>query len=450
MKISVVGLGKLGAPLAVLLASKGHGVIGIDFNAEVVEKLNKGIAPFPEPGLQNLLNQGSFNLQATVEYNPTIVMTDITFVIVPTPSETNGMFTNHYVLRAVEQIGGSLRKKEGYHLVVITSTVMPGSTNGEIRKALETTSGREVGENLGLCYNPEFIALGSVVKDMLQPDMVLIGESDAKAGDMLQSIYEGFCENNPPIQRMNCINAELTKLSLNTFVTTKISYANMLGVLCESLPESDVSVVTNAIGLDSRIGRKYLNAAVAFGGPCFPRDNVAFRAMANELGVNVAIADATQKINDLQVGRIANLVERYSLGKRIGILGLSYKPGTNVVEESPGVKVANELFQKGYQVFVYDPIAADEAVKVLNKGILLSPTLEECLRSSDTALIMTNWEEFSLKITPELMKKEGFCQLIIDCWRCLARDKFSDVCEVLYLGQGALQEKQEPESIQTI
>ena len=280
MKLAVVGLGKLGLPLAAIFASKGHHVTGIDYNEKIVESVNQKKAPFHEPGLQELLDNHGANLSVTTDYELAIAESEASFIIVPTPSAENGLFTNHYVLQAIQKIGQSLQKKEGYHLVVITSTVMPGSTTGEIQEALESSSGKKVGNELGICYNPEFIALGSVVRDMLFPDMVLIGESDKKAGDMLQNIYEGFCENQPPVQRMNCINAELTKLSLNTFVTTKISYANMLAGVCESLPDSDVDVVTQAIGLDSRIGRKYLKAAVAFGGPCFPRDNVAFRAMA--------------------------------------------------------------------------------------------------------------------------------------------------------------------------
>jgi len=436
MKLSVVGLGKLGSPLAVLLATKGHDVTGIDFNAEIVKNLNNRIAPFHEPRLQDLLNQKSLSFEATTKYEPAVNQSDATFIIVPTPSEESGLFTNRYILQALEKIGEALKKKDGYHLVVITSTVMPGSTNGEIRQTLEQFSGRKVGENLGLCYSPEFIALGSVIKDMLRPDMILIGESDQKAGDMLQSIYESFCENTPPMQRMNCVNAELTKLSLNTYVTTKISYANMLGAVCESLPDSDVDVVTQAIGLDSRIGRKYLKAAVAFGGPCFPRDNVAFRSMAKNLNVSVDLAEATQRVNDFQPSRLESLISRYEKGNKIGILGLSYKPGTYVIEESPGVKVANRLIKNGYQVTVYDPMALSEAKKVLDQQISIASSIEDCLGCCDTAVIMTNWPEFSVEITPELVKQTETCKLIVDCWRTLDQNLFDDSCQVIYLGQG--------------
>lgn len=434
MKISVIGLGKLGSPLAAILASKGHGVTGIDFNETIVQSINQNKVPFHEPGLQELLDAHGSSLQATTEYGSAISESEATFIIVPTPSDENGLFTNRYILQALEKVGQCLQAKKGYHLVVITSTVMPGSTNGEIQETLEKASGKKVGLDLGLCYNPEFIALGSVVRDMLYPDMVLIGESDQKAGEMLENIYKSFCANEPPIQRMNCVNAELTKLSLNTYVTTKISYANMLAGVCESLPGSDVNVVTEAIGLDTRIGRKYLRAAVAFGGPCFPRDNVAFRSMASNLNVPVELAEATQRVNDAQPKRLESLVQKYAVGKRVAVLGLSYKPGTYVVEESPGIKVANELLKEGYQVIVYDPMALSEAQKTLAAGVKTAVSVEECLEQSDTALIMTNWPEFA-QITDM-----GSCRVVIDCWRTLDPVKVSESCQVIYLGQGQTQE----------
>ena len=174
---------------------------------------------------------------------------------------------------------------------------MPGSTGGTLLPALEEHSGKKCGTDFGLCYNPEFIALGSVIRDMLNPDMILIGESDARSGEILEELYQGVCESNPRIQRMNFVNAELTKLSVNTFVTTKISYANMLAQVCETLPGADVDVVTSAIGCDTRIGQKYLKGALGYGGPCFPRDNVAFSALARANGAPALLAEATDQLN---------------------------------------------------------------------------------------------------------------------------------------------------------
>src|SRR5258705_3032132 len=279
MKLSVVGLGKLGAPLAALFASKGFEVLGTDLSPASVDAINQGRAPVDEPGLQALIDVSRSQLRATTDAAEAVAETDVTFVIVPTPSDSTGRFSNGAVVRAMEAVGDGIRRKNGYHVVSITSTVMPGSTGGEIRDALERHAGRPVGPDLGLCYTPEFIALGSVIRDMLRPDMILIGESDRKAGDVLENLYNRCCDNTPVVRRMNFVNAELAKISVNTFVTTKISYANMLADICDRLPGADVDVVTQAIGTDSRVGSKYLKGALGYGGPRFPRDNFAFAAL---------------------------------------------------------------------------------------------------------------------------------------------------------------------------
>ncbi len=449
MKISIIGLGKLGSPLAAVLASKGHHVIGVDLSPAFVENINQCVAPVPEPCLQELISTHSSKLKATLSYEEAILNTDVTFVIVPTPSDKNGLFSNRSLLKAVEHIGQNISKKTSYHLVVITSTVMPGSTDGEIKSTLELSSGRKVGKNLGLCYNPEFIALGSVVRNMLYPDMILIGESDKKAGDLLEAIHRSTVENEPPIRRMNLMNAEITKIAINTFVTTKISYANMLSDICGKLPEADVNVVTDAIGLDSRIGPKYLKAAVAFGGPCFPRDNIALAALARQIGARADLAEATQNINYYQNERLHQFIEKNSRSKKIGILGLSYKPGTYVVEESQGIHLANQLTKKGYAVSVYDPMALEEAEKILNFGVDIALSTTDCLQKSDTILILISWPEFSREITPNLLRELGGNKVILDCWRLLSKSEFAPVCDLFYLGCGMEEESllAEPSSI---
>jgi UDPglucose 6-dehydrogenase len=432
MKISVIGLGKLGSPLAAVLASKGHSVIGVDINPAFVDKINNRIAPVPEPCLQELISTHHTKLKATLNYEEAILASDVTFVIVPTPSDPDGLFSNTYLLKAIEHLGSALIKKDGYHLVVITSTVTPGSTDGEIRKALEAASGRCVGIDLGLCYNPEFIALGSVVRNMLYPDMILIGESDKKAGDLLQEIYLSTCENAPPVRRMNLVNAEVAKIAINTFVTTKISYANMLSDICERIPGGDVNVVTEAIGLDTRIGSKYLKAAVAFGGPCFPRDNIALAAFAQKIGARAELAEATQEVNNYQNERLLHLVEKHAKSNKIGILGLSYKPGTYVVEESQGIYLANQLSNRGYEVVVYDPMALDEARKKLHPSVETASSVQDCLDKSDTIFILIPWPEFSREITSQSLQGEG--KVIVDCWRLLSLQEFQDVCTLVYPG----------------
>ncbi len=434
-KISVIGLGKLGAPLAAVLANKGHSVIGLDLNESFVDAINQKKAPVDEPGLQALI-ESSKNLTATTDYETAIFESDISFIIVPTPSLPDGMFNNAYVLKAVTEIGKVLRNKASYHLVVITSTVMPGSTNTVIKDALESASHKKLGEHLGLCYNPEFIALGTVIKNMLTPDMILIGESDAKAGSMMAGIYQTVCENNPPIMRMNLTNAEITKIAVNTYITTKISFANMLSDVCDRITDADVDVVTNAMGLDQRIGQKYLKAATAYGGPCFPRDNIAFSALAALVHARTDLAIATDAINDYQLDRMIAFINTHDKTKRIGVLGLSYKAETSVVEKSFGIALANRLTANGYTVSVHDPKALPNADKELDAAIAQHRFVEDCVNHSDILVICTNWPEYQSNLTRALLDRPSNPRIIIDCWRLLPYDVISEIAKILYLGRG--------------
>jgi UDPglucose 6-dehydrogenase len=438
-RVSVVGLGKLGAPLAAVLASRGFTVTGLDVNKALVDAMNAGKMPIVEPQLNELIAANKARLTATMDAAEAVQNSDASFVIVPTPSDSTGFFSNRFVLQAMQTLGKALRDKTGYHVVVITSTVMPGTTGSEIRAALEAASGRKVGPDLGLCYNPEFIALGSVVRDMLYPDSILIGESDAKAGDMLQTIYLQLCEKKPPVQRMNFVNAELTKISVNTYVTTKISYANMLADLCDRLPGADVDVVTRALGADTRIGAKYLKGAMGYGGPCFPRDNVAFAALARKIGARADVAEATDRINNHQIERVTGLVAKFAkAGTRIALLGLSYKPHTPVVEESHSVKIAARLADAGYVVTVHDPLAQDAAVAALGDKVVEASSLDSAVRGCDLLIVATAWPAYHA-IDPAWCKRNngnGQRLTILDLWRTLPAEKFADVADVLYLGAG--------------
>ena len=437
MKISVIGLGKLGAPLAAVFASKGFPVIGTDLNSTLVEAIDAGRTPVDEPRLQELIGENRERLRATMDGAAAVADTDVTFVIVPTPSGEDGRFTNRFVVDAMQMVGAGLRRKTSYHVVVITSTVMPGSTGGEIRAALEVHSGRRVGKTLGLCYNPEFIALGTVVRDMLSPDMILIGESDARAGDILERIYERSCENRPAIRRMNFVNAELTKIAVNTYVTTKISYANMLADICDRLPGADVDVVTQAVGSDSRVGARYLRGAIGYGGPCFPRDNVAFASLARSLGARAELAEATDTLNQYQVERVLGAVQARLPDKgTVGILGLAYKPDTSVVEESQGLMLAARLIEEGHPVVAFDPKARDTALAAMVKPFAPAASAEECVRRASLVVVTTAWPEF------RAIPAEAFARsprlTVIDCWRLLSHEEIGPVADLVHLGRGAV------------
>jgi UDPglucose 6-dehydrogenase len=434
MQIAVIGLGKLGAPLAAVLASKGNDVLGIDVNPEAVRLVNEGLAPVEEPGLQALVAQSRDRLSARTDLGAA-AGADVSILLVPTPSDARGAFSNERVLTAVEEVGRGLRGGDDYHVVVVASTVMPGSCDAEIRPALESASGRRVGETLGLCYSPEFIALGNVIRDMLEPDMVLIGESDARAGDVLQHLYAGVCENDPPFRRMSLVNAELTKIAVNTYVTMKISYANALADMCERLPGADVEAVTDALGLDTRIGAKYLRGAIAYGGPCFPRDNKAFGVLARDLGAEALLAEATDAVNAAQTDRLARVVQsRVKAGDAVGILGMAYKPDTGVIEESPGVALARLLGNAGYDIHVYDPVATQAAVRALGGLAHGSSSVAELLAQSDVVVIATPWAEFA-ELPVEALEREGKRVIVIDCWRLLPEEVDGGAIEVVRLGR---------------
>jgi UDPglucose 6-dehydrogenase len=436
MKLSIIGLGKLGAPMAAVMAHKGHMVVGVDVNADYVAAIQQGHAPLRETGLEEMIQANRERLSATTDYEQAVLETDATFIIVPTPSNPDGRFSLHNVMIAAEKIGAALRKKQTWHLVVLSSTVMPGSTGGKLLPALEAHSGKKCGEGFGLCYNPEFIALGSVIRDMLNPDMILIGESDERSGEILERLYTGVCDSNPHIRRMNHVNAELTKISVNTFVTTKISYANMLAQVCETLPGADVDVVTSAIGCDSRIGQKYLKGALGYGGPCFPRDNLAFSALARGNGVPPILAEATHQLNQSQAPRLAKwILARLPEGGTVGVMGLSYKPNTEVIEESQGLALAKHLLSVGVPVVVYDPAAMENARPQLAGKVTFATSAADCARQADVLAITTPWAEFR-EISPKDFKPHG---TVLDCWRLLDKDAVGAVVEYVALGFGARQ-----------
>jgi UDPglucose 6-dehydrogenase len=441
--VSVIGLGKLGAPMTACFAARGFAVHAVDLNPQKVDAISRGVPPVHEPGLAELLAESGGRISATRDIEAAVRASDATFVVVATPSEPDGGFSLRYAIPTCESIGRALRTKSAYHVVVVTSTVMPGSTGGQIKSALERASGKRCGIDFGLCYNPEFIALGTVIRDFYYPDFLLIGESDPRAGSVLAEIYKRTCKNSPAIARMNWINAEITKLSVNTYITTKISYANMLARLCEKLPEADVNVITDALGLDTRIGAKYLKGAVSYGGPCFPRDNRALAALAARVGASSGLAEATDIFNRAQIKSLADIVKsHWSESEAIGILGLTYKPDTDVVEESFGLLLAQELSSANLPVIVYDPTA--DAARALNnyKSIRVASSAQECIAESKVVVLATPWQEFR-DLRAALWSRPGHSEprVVIDCWRILSHLDGIEGLHYVKLGFGGEAEK---------
>jgi len=449
-KMSVVGIGKLGAPMAACFAAKGFDVVAVEVDARKVDAINRGESPIFEPRVEELMASANGRLTATQDLEAAVLATTITFVVVATPSEVDGSFSLRYVLPVCEKIGASLRNKNRFHIVVLTSTVMPGSTGGEVRATLEQFSGLRAGREFGLCYNPEFIALGSVVRDFMNPDFVLIGESDEYSGEILEGIYHRVCDNNPPVSRLTFVDAEIAKLAVNSFVTTKISFANMLARICERVPGSSVDAVTGALGMDSRIGPKYLKGAISYGGPCFPRDNIALASLAKRVGTPADIAEATDSFNRGQMRWLADLVQRnLPHGGTAGILGLTYKPHTEVVEQAPGWVLAQELTSRGISVIAFDPAAFHNSNGFQTSRVEIASTATECIAKSDVVAIATPWPEFAT-IKSTKWARRPLVRTVVDCWRELGFLDGVDGVNYVRLGTGAMLVRTAPAELTSV
>jgi UDPglucose 6-dehydrogenase len=412
MKVSVIGLGKLGLPLAAVLAEAGHKVFAYDANEELLVNLRKNTFESKEPGLMELLSEYRSNIFIVDSINESVLNSELTFIIVPTPSMSDGSFDNQLVIKVLEEISETLKIKKEYHVIDVVSTVMPGSCNDVFIPLLEIRSGMKINEHFGLCYNPEFIALGSVIKNMRNPDMHLIGASNSKSGETLELALKSVTGAQIPSRIMNLKEAELVKISVNNFVTTKISFANMLMQIADKMGGVDVDVVTDAIGLDSRIGRKYLRGGTSFGGPCFPRDTRAMSTLLSKLELSSAIPEATSSVNqEHNEFLVEKLLSQIGSEGNVGLIGYSYKPDTSVYEESTGLKLVEILINHGKSVSVWEPfIKSKDFTK--SKAVFFFERLDDL--SDCGALIITR--ELTQAEISEVIKqiKSG---LVLDPWR---------------------------------
>jgi len=434
-RYSIIGLGKLGASMAAAIASRGFEVIGVDVNHRAVEQLNAGHAPVQETDLEQMIEANKARLSATLSHEEAILNSDLSFVIVPTPSDERGAFSLQYAAWAFREIGRALAKKDGYHNVVLTSTVLPGSMRHALLPILEQESGKKCGKDFGLCYSPEFIALGSVIRDFLNPDFTLIGQYDERSGSQLEDCYREIMLNNAACQRMSLENAELAKIAVNAYITTKITFANMLADLCERIPGGDVDVVSDALGMDKRIGRKYLTGALGYGGPCFPRDNVALGFIARALGTRASLSETTDDTNRGLAEKVAErLRPMIKDGITVALLGLAYKPFSHVVEESQGIYLAKVLSRAGARVVAFDPLAGDMARNELHGQVVILDSIEDCLSQAEIVLITTPDPAFK-NLTAADFATEKNEVTVIDFWRIL-KGRFPEGSKIRYVPVG--------------
>jgi len=405
--VSVVGMGKLGLPLALTFALNGFSVIGYDVDFDKIKKLKNGTFSTQEPQIQDLLDK----LNSTIEFHSdgrnVVEKSDITFIVVPTPSKKDGSFSWEYIKKVIKTICFYVKPKKQRHTFVITSTVSPG-TMDLIKILIEKETNKKVGKEIGLCYSPELIALGSVVQNLTNPDFLFIGESDKKSGDLVESVRKKICLNKPKIIRTNWVNAELIKLSLNAYITTKISFANMIARISENIKDADSEIILNAIGQDSRIGTKYLKGGLGFGGPCFPRDNRSLYSTIKSIGLKIDLPLRIDDFNRKQIDYIYKIAMRlYQKGQTVGILGLSYKPNTDVIEESQGVLLAQKLVENNIPLVAFDP----QVKEIKIEKIRLLDSIKECIENSNVLIITTQWSQFM-----EIDWNKYNNKVIIDCW----------------------------------
>lgn len=393
MKVSIIGTGYVGSVSAACFADLGHEVICIDIDEEKVKQINAGTAPIWEEGLDDLLAKYTQkSLIATTDYDYAVQNSDASFICVGTPSDEDGNIDLSIVKAASASLGKAIAKKEHYHVVVVKSTVVPETTEKVVLPLVEEYSGKKTGKDFGIAMNPEFLREGKAVYDFMHPDKIVVGAIDERSGFVVSELYRGLdCE----ITHTNPRTAEMIKYVNNSFLATKISFANEVGNICKQLG-IDTYEVMDAVGTDFRIERQFLNSGAGFGGSCFPKDVKAIIGKANEIGYAPQLLEAVVDVNDRQPLKMLELLQkkiRSLKGKRIAVLGLAFKNDTDDIRESRSIPVIFELLKQGADIAAYDPMA-EESMKKLFPEITYCKNSSEALKEAEGCLIMTEWSEF--------------------------------------------------------
>jgi len=403
MKVGIFGLGYVGCVMAACLTNDGNQVVGVDINPLKVDTINAGQSPIIEPGLADMISEGkrAGKLRADMDARAVVQTSDISLICVGTPSNDNGSLRLDYVDNVCRQIGEALREKDGYHVVVVRSTVLPGTVEDRLIPIIERASGRKAGVHFGVCMNPEFLREGSAIKDYYHPGILVIGELDQRSGDLLAPLYAPI---EVPLTRTTLRTAEMVKYACNAFHALKVVFGNEIGTLAKA-NGIDGQEVMDIICQDRQlnISTAYLRPGYAFGGSCLPKDLRAILYRAKELDVDVPMLGTLLQSNHQHVEMSIKMVER--TGKRkIGVLGLSFKAETDDVRESPVITLIETLIGRGYQVRIYDEkiqlarlVGANKAF--LEKGIphittLMCATMQELIEQSEVLVVANGAAEF--------------------------------------------------------
>jgi len=441
-RISIVGTGYVGLCTGVGFAIRGFQVIASTHDSVKATLINEGIPPFHEPQLEKLLKKAVSEgyLRCVIGREEAVLNSDVTFIAVGTPSQPDGSIDLKYIKDAAKEIGKALAKKDEYHVIVVKSTVIPGTTQNVVKTIIEEFSGKRCGLDFGLCMNPEFLREGSAMHDTLHPDRIVIGEYDKRSGDVLQSLFENFYENEiPPIIRTNLPTAEMIKYTNNSFLATKISFINQIANICQLTPGTDVKIVAKAIGLDERINPRFLGAGLGFGGSCFPKDVKALIAYSKKLGYEPSLLEAVMKINQNQPDKAVDLSKKFlgnPKGKRIAILGLSFKPETDDMREAVSIRVIKKLLEEEACIVAYDPVAIPNAKKIFGDSIEYAQSSIQCINGADCCIIVTEWDEFK-QLKPEDFINHMRTPIVIDGRRIYDPKIFGEKLKFAAIGLGA-------------
>ncbi|MGZ3405486.1 MAG: UDP-glucose dehydrogenase family protein [Polyangia bacterium] len=391
MRLAVLGTGYVGLVAGAGFADFGNDVVCVDIDAEKLERLGRGILPIYEPGLEGLVkrNVAEQRLSFTSDIATAVRGADVVFIAVGTPSSHDGSADLSQVLTAAEQIGRAIT---GFTVVVTKSTV-PVGTATKIKEAL----GKVTKQPFALGSNPQLLKEGDAVNDFMKPDRVIIGSDDERAIDVLRHLYAPFVRTNDRILTMDPISAELTKYASNAYLATRISFMNDVANLCE-LVQADVEMVRRGMGMDPRIGSKFLFPGVGYGGSCFPKDVKAAMHTARERGGALEILEAVHRVNERQKARLSDKITRHFggsvAGKTIAVWGLAFKPGTDDVREAPALTVIEALLAGGAKVHAHDPVANESAQKVLGERIRYFDNNYDAAAGADALALLTEWHQF--------------------------------------------------------
>jgi UDPglucose 6-dehydrogenase/GDP-mannose 6-dehydrogenase len=437
MRVSVIGTGYVGLVSGVCLAETGHHVTCVDIDPAKVDKINRAIPPIYEKGLEELLKRNAgVRLGATTDLRNAVLESDLSLIAVGTPFDGSAIDLK-FIREVARQIGEVLKDKPSYHVVVVKSTVVPGTSEDVVLPILEQASGKQAGKDFGVGMNPEFLREGEAVEDFMFPDRIVLGGIDRRTQDVMAELYAVF----PKVDKIKTSpkTAEMIKYTANSLLATMISFSNEIGNLCAALGGIDVVDVMRGVHLDKRLtpiledGRRivpvfttYLEAGCGFGGSCFPKDVKALIVHGQNSGQPMQLLESVVEINERQPQQILQILERRiaDLGNsRIGILGLAFKPGTDDMRESPAIPIVRELQKRGAQLKAYDPIAKNEAMHLFgHDNIQYTDSLDETVTGVDAVVLLTRWPEFAR--VPELLKLNGTPPLMIDGRRMLDKTQF--------------------------